>query len=78
VTLFCVTLAWAIFCATVFLRAGHNFIRGGSIPPGEFAVVLARYVGGQLAMVVRSAALFVKKLVSPPKAVVFDRTPKSG
>jgi cellulose synthase/poly-beta-1,6-N-acetylglucosamine synthase-like glycosyltransferase len=76
--LFFVTLAWAIFCATVFLRAGHNFIRGGAIAPGAFAVVLLRFVGGQFAMVVRSAVVFVKKLASPPKPVVFDRTPKKG
>ena len=32
-TLFLVTLAWVLFCATTFLRAGHNFIRDGEMPP---------------------------------------------
>src|SRR5260221_3718053 len=29
--LFLMTLIWVLFCATVFLRAGHNFIRGGEM-----------------------------------------------
>ena len=49
-TLFVMTLAWVLFCATTFLRAGHNFIRGGEMPPLRFAVVLLRFVGGQVAM----------------------------
>src|SRR6516164_2467708 len=52
--LFLVTLVWVLFCATVFLRAGHNFIRHGEMPPLRFAWVLVRFAGGQLAMVVRS------------------------
>jgi cellulose synthase/poly-beta-1,6-N-acetylglucosamine synthase-like glycosyltransferase len=75
---FVVTVAWVIFCATTFLRAGHNFIRNGEMPPGRFAVVLLRFVGGQVAMVVRSLWVHIKKAVAPPKPVVFDRTPKKG
>ncbi len=48
-TLFAITVAWVLVCATTFLRAGHNFIRGGEIPPLEFGVVLMRFVGGQVA-----------------------------
>ena len=77
-TAFVVTAAWAIFCATAFLRAGHNFIRGGEMPPGRFAVVLLRFVGGQIAMVTRSLWVHIRKAVAPPKPVVFDRTPKKG
>jgi cellulose synthase/poly-beta-1,6-N-acetylglucosamine synthase-like glycosyltransferase len=77
-TAFGVTVAWVIFCATTFLRAGHNFIRHGEMPPGRFAVVLLRFVGGQLAMVTRSLWVHVKKALAPPKPVVFDRTPKKG
>jgi len=75
---FAVTVAWVIFCATTFLRAGHNFIRNGEMPPGRFAVVLMRFVGGQVAMVVRSLFVHLKKAAAPPKPVVFDRTPKKG
>ena len=67
-----------MFCATTFLRAGHNFIRGGEMPPARFAVVLLRFVGGQVAMVVRSLGVHMKKAAAPPKPVVFDRTPKKG
>jgi cellulose synthase/poly-beta-1,6-N-acetylglucosamine synthase-like glycosyltransferase len=77
-TLFIFTLAWVLFCATVFLRAGHNFIRDGQIPPLEFAVILLRFVGGQVATVVRSLGVHIKKVLSKPKPVVFDRTPKRG
>ena len=34
-TLFAATLAWVLLSATTFLRAGHNFIRGGALPPGR-------------------------------------------
>lgn len=77
-TAFVVTVAWVIFCATTFLRAGHNFIRHGEMPPGHFAVVLLRFVGGQVAMVTRSLWVHVRKALAPPKPVVFDRTPKKG
>jgi cellulose synthase/poly-beta-1,6-N-acetylglucosamine synthase-like glycosyltransferase len=77
-TAFVVTVAWVIFCATTFLRAGHNFIRHGEMPPGRFAVVLLRFVGGQVAMVTRSLWVHIKKALAPPKPVVFDRTPKKG
>ncbi|MBP6769781.1 MAG: hypothetical protein KA171_18525, partial [Reyranella sp.] len=77
-TLFVVTVAWVLICATTFLRAGHNFIRGGEIPPLEFAVVLVRFVGGQVATVVRSFGVHFRKMFSKPKPVVFDRTPKRG
>jgi cellulose synthase/poly-beta-1,6-N-acetylglucosamine synthase-like glycosyltransferase len=77
-TTFVVTVAWVIFCATTFLRAGHNFIRNGEMPPGRFAVVLLRFVGGQVAMVVRSLWVHIRKAMAPPKPVVFDRTPKKG
>jgi cellulose synthase/poly-beta-1,6-N-acetylglucosamine synthase-like glycosyltransferase len=73
-----VTVAWVIFCATAFLRAGHNFIRHGEMSPGRFAVVLLRFAGGQVAMVTRSLWVHVKKALAPPKPVVFDRTPKKG
>jgi cellulose synthase/poly-beta-1,6-N-acetylglucosamine synthase-like glycosyltransferase len=78
VTAFAVTVAWVIFCATTFLRAGHNFIRNGEMPPGRFAVVLLRFVGGQVAMVTRGLWVHIKKVLAPPKPVVFDRTPKKG
>ena len=48
-TLFFVTLAWVLFCATTFLRAGHNFIRGGEMSPGALrpgAAALRRRPGG--------------------------------
>ncbi|HSI02412.1 MAG TPA: glycosyltransferase [Reyranella sp.] len=77
-TAFVVTVAWVILCATTFLRAGHNFIRNGEMPPGRFAVVLLRFVGGQMAMVTRSLWVNIKKALAPPKPVVFDRTPKKG
>ena len=67
-----------VFCAATFLRAGHNFIRGGEMPPARFAVVLLRFVGGQLAMVVRSLGVHLRKRLNKPKPVVFDRTPKRG
>jgi cellulose synthase/poly-beta-1,6-N-acetylglucosamine synthase-like glycosyltransferase len=72
------TLAWVVFCATTFLRAGHTFIRNGAMPPGRFAVVLLRFVGGQAAMVMRSLLMHIRKVAAPPKPVVFDRTPKKG
>ena len=75
---FFATLAWVLFCATTFLRAGHNFIRGGEMPPGRFAVVLLRFVSGQLAMLLRSFMVHVGKALSRPKPIVFDRTPKKG
>jgi len=77
-TAFVVTVAWVIFCATTFLRAGHNFIRHGEMSPGRFAIVLLRFVGGQVAMVTRSLWVHIKKALAPPKPVVFDRTPKKG
>ena len=78
VAMFAVTLAWALLCATIFLRAGHNFVRGGEMPFGHFMVVLLRFAGGQFAMVMRSFVVFLKKAVATPKPVVFDRTPKKG
>jgi cellulose synthase/poly-beta-1,6-N-acetylglucosamine synthase-like glycosyltransferase len=77
-TLFLVTLAWVLFCATTFLRAGHNFIRGGEMSPLRFTVVLLRFVGGQVAMLVRSLGVNARKAMKRPKPVVFDRTPKRG
>ena len=77
-TLFCVTLAWVLLCATTFLRAGHNFIRGGEMSPGRFALVLLRFVGGQVAMLVRSLGVHITKRLNRPKPIVFDRTPKKG
>ena len=78
-TLFVVTVAWVLFCATTFLRAGHNFIRGGEMPPLRFAVVLLRFVGGQVATrrCARSASTS-RRPARKPKPVVFDRTPKKG
>jgi cellulose synthase/poly-beta-1,6-N-acetylglucosamine synthase-like glycosyltransferase len=75
---FLLTLAWVLFSATTFLRAGHNFIRKGEMSPAHFAVVLLRYAGGQLAMVSRSVLVHLRKAAAPPKPVVFDRTPKRG
>ena len=75
---FALTLAWVLFSATTFLRAGHNFIRQGEMSPGHFALVLLRYAGGQLAMVSRSLLVHFRKAAAPPKPVVFDRTPKRG
>jgi len=77
-TLFLATLAWVLFCATTFLRAGHNFIRGGEMSPLHFTVVLVRFVGGQVAMLVRSLGVNARKAMNRPKPVVFDRTPKRG
>jgi len=76
--LFLMTLVWVLLCATVFLRAGHNFIRKGEMPPLRFAWVLLRFVGGQVAMVVRSLGVHLRKAAAPPKPVIFDRTPKKG
>jgi cellulose synthase/poly-beta-1,6-N-acetylglucosamine synthase-like glycosyltransferase len=75
---FFVTLAWVLVCATTFLRAGHNFIRDGEMPPWRFAVVLLRFVAGQVATVVRSLFVHLRKAMAAPKPVVFDRTPKRG
>jgi cellulose synthase/poly-beta-1,6-N-acetylglucosamine synthase-like glycosyltransferase len=77
-TLFAVTVVWVLICATTFLRAGHNFIREGEMPPLRFAVVLLRFVAGQIATVVRSLVVHIKKMAGPAKPVVFDRTPKRG
>jgi len=77
-TLFVLTVAWAIFCAATFLRAGHNFIRDGEMSPGRFTIVLLRFVGGQVGMVVRSLFVHLRKAISRPKPIVFDRTPKRG
>ena len=77
-TLFLLTLAWVLFCAATFLRAGHNFIRGGAMSPMRFTLVLLRFVGGQLAVLVRSLAVHLAKLLNRPKPIVFDRTPKRG
>ncbi len=77
-TFFLVTLAWVLVCATTFLRAGHNFIRGGEMSPLRFTVVLLRFVGGQVAMLVRSFGVHARKAMNRPKPVVFDRTPKRG
>ena len=76
--LFVLTVAWVVFCAATFLRAGHNFIRDGEMPPGRFAIVLLRFVGGQIGMVVRSLFVHLGKAISRPKPIVFDRTPKRG
>lgn len=76
--LFFLTLAWVLLCATVFLRAGHNFIRDGEMPPLRFAWVLLRFAVGQVAMVVRSLGVHLRKTAAPPKPVIFDRTPKKG
>ncbi len=77
-TLFLVTLGWVLVCATTFLRAGHNFIRGGEMSPLRFTAVLLRFVGGQVAMLVRSLGVHVAKRLNRPKPIVFDRTPKKG
>lgn len=77
-TAFFVALGWVIFCATTFLRAGHNFIRGGEMSPLRFAMVLVRYVEGQAATVGRTVIVLLKKAVTRPKPIVFDRTPKKG
>ncbi|MFZ5778959.1 MAG: glycosyltransferase [Pseudomonadota bacterium] len=77
-TLFVVTLAWVLFCATTFLRAGHNFIRGGEMSPARFAFFLLRYVGGQAAMLTRSLGVHLRKALGRPKPIIFDRTPKRG
>jgi cellulose synthase/poly-beta-1,6-N-acetylglucosamine synthase-like glycosyltransferase len=77
-TLFVLTLVWVLFCATTFLRAGHNFIRGGEMSPLRFAIVLLRFVGGQVAMLVRSLGVHIGKRLNRPKPIVFDRTPKRG
>jgi cellulose synthase/poly-beta-1,6-N-acetylglucosamine synthase-like glycosyltransferase len=77
-TLFLATLGWVLVCATTFLRAGHNFIRGGEMSPLRFTVVLLRFVGGQVAMLVRSLGVHARKAMDRPKPVVFDRTPKRG
>jgi len=75
---FVLTLIWVLICATTFLRAGHNFIRDGEMPPLRFAVVLLRFAAGQVGMVVRSLFVHLRKATAPPKPVVFDRTPKRG
>jgi hypothetical protein len=75
---FAATLAWVLLCATTFLRAGHNFIRKGEMGPGRFAVVLLRFAAGQLGIVGRGAMVFLRKVFTRPKPIVFDRTPKRG
>jgi cellulose synthase/poly-beta-1,6-N-acetylglucosamine synthase-like glycosyltransferase len=77
-TFFLLTLAWVLLCATTFLRAGHNFIRHGEMSPLHFALVLLRFVGGQVAMLARSLGVNARKAMNRPKPVVFDRTPKRG
>ena len=78
VKLFLLTLVWVLFCAAVFLRAGHNFIRHGEMRPLRFAWLLLRFAVGQLAMVARTLGVHLKKAAAPPKPVIFDRTPKKG
>lgn len=73
-----VTLAWVLVCATTFLRAGHNFLRDGEMPPLRFAAVLLRFVGAQVATVGRSLFVHLKQAIAPAKPIVFDRTPKRG
>ena len=46
--------------------------------PLRFTVVLLRFVGGQVAMLVRSLGVHARKAMDRPKSVVFDRTPKRG
>jgi hypothetical protein len=46
--------------------------------PLRFTVVLLRFVGGQVAMLVRSLGVHARKAMNRPKPVVFDRTPKRG
>ena len=75
---FWITLAWVLICATTFLRAGHNFIRDGEMPPGRFAVVLLRFAIGQVSMLLRSLVVHIGKALSRPKPIIFDRTPKKG
>jgi cellulose synthase/poly-beta-1,6-N-acetylglucosamine synthase-like glycosyltransferase len=77
-TLFLVTLAWVLISATTFLRAGHNFIRRGALSPAQFALVLLRFVGGQVAMLARSLGVHIAKALARPKPIIFDRTPKRG
>ena len=45
------------------------------MPPLRFAWVLVRFVGGQVAMVVRGLGIHLRKAAAPPKPVIFDRTP---
>ena len=78
VDIFLLTLAWVIFCATTFLRAGHNFIRGGEMSPLRFTLVLLRYIAGQAATVIRGIVVTTFKRLRKPKPIVFDRTPKKG
>jgi cellulose synthase/poly-beta-1,6-N-acetylglucosamine synthase-like glycosyltransferase len=77
-TLFVVVLAWVLICAATFLRAGHNFIRNGEMSPARFALVLLRFAAGQMGIVSRGLAVHLKKLLSRPRPIVFDRTPKRG
>jgi len=44
----------------------------------DFGLVLLRFVGGQVAMLVRSLAVHINKRLNRPKPIVFDRTPKKG
>src|SRR5262249_20691581 len=76
--LFGVTLAWVLTCATIFLRAGHNFIRGGALSPAAFAWELVRFVDAKVACMARSLAVHVRNGMTRPKPIVFDRTPKRG
>jgi hypothetical protein len=46
--------------------------------PARFALVLLRFVGGQVAMLVRSLGVHIGKRLNRPKPIVFDRTPKKG
>ena len=46
--------------------------------PARFALVLLRFVGGQVAMLARSLGVQPRKAINRPKPVVFDRTPKRG
>ena len=48
------------------------------MPPLRFALVLLRYVVGQVAMLLRSLMVHIGKALSRPKPIVFDRTPKRG
>src|SRR5260370_29632314 len=51
-TFFLRALGWALFCATTFLRAGHNFIRGGRSSPLRFTPALLPLVGGHVSVLV--------------------------
>src|SRR5258707_6254604 len=75
-TLFLVALGWVLFCATTFLRAGHNFIRGGEMSPLRFPLGLLRHVRGPGALLVGPLGVPAPQVNDRPQPRLLGPKPK--